>query len=224
MAKREGTTVRDRLTRDTIVSGAVALADREGLDAVTIRRLAQDHGVTAMALYWHFKDKEQLLDGIAEQLFSDVVLPEVTDEPWHARLRDVLVAFLAAIRPHPAVASLALNRILASDAGLVVADRVLGLLREARFPPGQAAEVGSYLLCAIITLVSAEPGPERALDAEERDAAIRTRKASLGALSPQRFPNVVAAADSLASCVDENSYFDVGLDLLVQGTVGIQPA
>src|SRR6185437_12949937 len=48
---------RERLSRDTIVAGAVALADAEGLDAVTIRRIANDHQVTPMALYWHFKDK-----------------------------------------------------------------------------------------------------------------------------------------------------------------------
>ena len=42
---------RERLSRDTIVDGAIALADAEGLDAVTIRRLAEDHGVTPMALY-----------------------------------------------------------------------------------------------------------------------------------------------------------------------------
>jgi TetR/AcrR family tetracycline transcriptional repressor len=223
MAKRDGTAMRDRLNRDTIVTGAVALADREGLDAVTIRRLAQDHGVTAMALYWHFREKDQLLDGIAERLFSDVVLPEPTDRPWDERLREVLEAILAAMRPHPAVANLAFTRILASDAGLVVAERVLGLLREARFTPEEAAELGSYLLSALITLVAAEPGPERELDVEERDAAIRTRKATLGALPPQRFPNVIAAAGALSFCANEDTYFDRGIDLLVRGTVGIQP-
>src|SRR6476620_10513894 len=59
---------RERLSRDTIVAGAVALADAEGLDAVTIRRIANDHQVTPMALYWHFKDKGELLDGIPERL------------------------------------------------------------------------------------------------------------------------------------------------------------
>lgn len=216
--------MRDRLNRDTIVTGALALADREGLDAVTIRRLAQDHGVTAMALYWHFREKEQLLDGIAERLFSDVVLPASTDGPWDERLRDALAAILAAVRPHPAVANLAGTRILASEAGLVVAEWLLGLLREARFTSEEAAELGSYLLSAIITMVAAEPGPERELDTEERDAAVRTRKATLGALSPQRFPNVIAAADALSFCANEDSYFDRGLDLLVRGTVGIRPA
>ncbi|MET7394133.1 TetR/AcrR family transcriptional regulator C-terminal domain-containing protein [Dactylosporangium sp. NPDC005572] len=215
--------MRERLSRDAIVHRAIEVADREGVAAVTIRRLADDHGVTPMALYWHFKDKEELFDGIAERLFADVTLPLLTGAAWHTELRAVLGAFLAAIRPHPTVADLALTRILASDAGLTIADRVLGLLRQARFSPEQAAEVGSYLLCAIITLVRSEPGPERALDEEVRDAAVREKRARLHALSPKRFPNVVASADALADCANEDSYFERGLDLLVEGTRGIQP-
>src|SRR5665213_3657639 len=65
-----GTDTRERLSRDVIAAGAVALADREGIDAVTIRRLATDNAVTPMALYWHFKDKDAVLDGIAEQIYS----------------------------------------------------------------------------------------------------------------------------------------------------------
>jgi len=64
MAKRNDAT-RGRLSREAIVVGAIALADAEGLDAVTIRRLAQEHGVTPMAMYWHFSDKDSLLDGLS---------------------------------------------------------------------------------------------------------------------------------------------------------------
>src|ERR1700737_3218392 len=85
--RRSGSVARERLSPDTIVDGAIALADAEGLDAVTIRRLAQDHDVTPMALYWHFKDKGELLDGIAERLLADVRLPTPCPKPWPAQLR-----------------------------------------------------------------------------------------------------------------------------------------
>ncbi len=65
---------RERLSRDVVAAGALDLADREGLEAVTIRRLATDNSVTPMALYWHFKDKDAVLDGIAEQIYKSVVL------------------------------------------------------------------------------------------------------------------------------------------------------
>lgn len=222
MAKRGASPLRERLSREVIVSSALALADREGLEAVTMRRLAQDHGVTPMALYWHFKEKEHLLDGLAERLFADVALPAVSSAAWHVQLRGVLGAFLAAVRPHPSVAGLALTRILASAPGLAIADRVFGLLRLARFPPEQAAQVGSYLLCSIITLVTSQPGPGHALDAEARETAIREKCAALGSLSPKRYPNIVASAEALTSCADEDSYYARCLDLLVLGTRGIQ--
>jgi TetR/AcrR family tetracycline transcriptional repressor len=215
--------VREKLHRETIVAGALALADAEGLDAVTIRRVAQDNGVTPMALYWHFKDKDQLLDGLAERLFADVVLPEPAKGPWYEKLRQALAAFLAAVRPHPGVAALAASRILVSEAGLTVADHVLGLLRGARFSEEQAAEVGGYLLFSTITLVTAEPGPGHELGKEAHEEAVRVKKAALSALSASRFPNVSASADALANCANEDSYYARGLDLLVQGTRGIQP-
>ncbi|HEX3792044.1 MAG TPA: TetR/AcrR family transcriptional regulator C-terminal domain-containing protein [Pseudonocardiaceae bacterium] len=224
MAKRTEAAVRERLSRETIVTSALALADREGLEAVTIRRLALDHGVTPMALYWHFKEKEQLLDGIAERLFAMVALPTVTDGAWDQQLRDVLDALLAAIRPHPAVAALAPPRVLSSEAGLTLAERVLGLLRTAGFSAEQAAQVGSYLLWAIITLVTAEPGHDRTADPEAHEAHLRNKKATLSALEPQRYPNVIDSVESLVTCADEDSYFSTGLDLLVEGTLGILPA
>src|SRR3954469_13487276 len=104
-----------RLSRDVIVDCAMTLADAEGLDAVTIRRLAQEHGVTPMAMYWHFNDKDSLLDGLAEYLIAAVKLPAPADGPWAVRLHEVLRAFLEAIRPHPAFAGLALRRILVAE-------------------------------------------------------------------------------------------------------------
>ena len=118
---------RERLSRDTIVAGAIALADAEGLDAVTIRRIANDHEVTPMALYWHFKDKGELLDGIAERLFADVRLPAPSPKPWPEQLRSVLEALSDALRPHPEVAGLVSDRVLSSEAGLTVAEHTLAL-------------------------------------------------------------------------------------------------
>jgi TetR/AcrR family tetracycline transcriptional repressor len=215
--------VRGRLSREAIVACAIALADQDGLEAVTIRRLAQEQGVTPMAMYWHFSDKDSLLEGIAEALVAAVKLPEPNDLPWHDQLRDILAAFLEAIRPHPAVAGLALRRILTSEPGLAIAERALGLLRSAGFSPSRAAESGSFVLCAVITLVTSQPGrPVESLDTEAREQMIREKRAALEVLSPARYPNVVASAPSLVSCADDDEYFGVNIDLLVQGLRGIQ--
>src|ERR1700712_2980199 len=106
MSPRTDAPARERLSREALAAGALALADREGIEAVTIRRLAADHCVTPMALYWHFKDKDAVLDGIAERIYASVRLPDPTSKRWDKQLRSVLDAVLAAVRPHPLVAEL----------------------------------------------------------------------------------------------------------------------
>ncbi|GAB1643650.1 TetR/AcrR family transcriptional regulator [Krasilnikovia sp. MM14-A1259] len=217
--RRTGT--RPRLSRDAIVASAVSLADTEGLDAVTIRRLAQEHGVTPMAMYWHFNDKDALLDGIAEYLIDAVKLPEPGAGTWDEQLRQVLEAFLAAIRPHPGVAGLSLRRIFAAESGLALAEHALSLLEAGGFAPARAAQVGRYLLCAVITLVTSDPNPQCGADVEAREEILRHKRAALEVLSPTRYPRVVAAAPSLVGCDDPDEYFALNIDLLVQGTRGV---
>ena len=65
---------RTRLTRAVVVDRALQLADADGLEALTIRKLATDLGVTPMALYWHFRSKDELLDGLTERLWGEIDL------------------------------------------------------------------------------------------------------------------------------------------------------
>jgi AcrR family transcriptional regulator len=213
---------KERLSRETLAAGALSIADREGLEAVTIRRLATDNSVTPMALYWHFKDKDAVLDGIAEQIYGSVVLPEPTDQPWDDQLRQVLLAVLAAIRPHPLAADLLAPRVMKSEAGLVLAERVIGLLRTAGFSAMEASQTASFLLCSIITLVTSEPGKHSPLSSEAQDAEQRAKKARLDSLPPKEFPNLLDSARFFLVCEDEDAYFRRGMDFLVDGTRGVR--
>ena len=222
MARAGDARQREPLSRKEIVRSALAVADSEGLEAVTVRRIAADHGVTHMALYWHFRSKEQLLDGIAEYLFAQIQLPLAPEsgesaEPWDRRLFSALSALLAVLRQHPAVAHLAPARVLSSDAGLGLTEHVLGILREAGFSGEQSAMVATQLLVSVIALVTGHPGPSRRDDPQGCEAAVRTRTAALTALDPARFPNVTGTAVPLASCADDDSYYDVGLEMLTGG-------
>lgn len=225
MVKDSRRSARGTLSTSVLVDTALQIADTEGLEAVTIRRLATDHGVTPMALYWHFSDKDRLLGAIAERLFSDVVAPTGADDAdWGDRLRAELDAFLDVVRAHPTVAGVALMHIFDSEAGLTLAERVMALLAEAGFGTDEAAEVGTYLVCATITLVTSEPGPVASLDGEARETEVRARRAHLGALPPTRFPHLIAAADALADCTGEDRHFSRGLDLLVAGARSLLPS
>jgi AcrR family transcriptional regulator len=215
---------RERLSRETLAAGALELADREGIDAVTIRRLATEHSVTPMALYWHFTDKDAVLDGIAEQIFSSVMLPEPRNAPWDEQLRAALDAVLAAIRPHPLAAELLAPRVMKSEAGLVLAERVIGMLRGAGFSPPQATQTASFLLCSIVTLVTSEPGKQSTLTGEAQEQDERGKRAQLAALPPKQFPNLLESAPYFLECEDSDEYFARGMDFLVAGTRGTRSA
>src|SRR5690349_23141635 len=74
------------LTRDRVLATAIPLADAGGLEALSMRTLARELGVGAMALYYHFRNKDELLDGMVDHVFGEIELPSV-DEPWKPAMR-----------------------------------------------------------------------------------------------------------------------------------------
>jgi AcrR family transcriptional regulator len=216
--------VKERLSRERIVDSALALAAAEGLEAVTIRRLAQDQGVTPMALYWHFKDKDRLLDGIVERLMSDVVLPPDGPEAgrWDEQFRGLLEALLRVLRAHPTVTDLVSARVMRSEAGLAITERALGLLREAGFTVEQSVQIAMHALSSIVLLVTTEPGQPGCEDPATHDQRMRTKRAMLLSLPPDRYPNLVASADSFVESISD-PHFDLGLEVLVAGIRGVRP-
>ena len=93
---------RERLTRDRVVDAALRIMDEEGLDAVTMRRVAREVGVEAMSLYHYVQDKEDLLDGICTQVMKDFRFPN-EDRPWNEVARDGAREWRRVLRQHPNV-------------------------------------------------------------------------------------------------------------------------
>ncbi|MEV8376760.1 TetR/AcrR family transcriptional regulator [Kribbella sp. NPDC056861] len=210
-----------RLDPDQLATSALAIADAEGLEALTIRRLAQAHDVTPMALYRHFSDKDDLLAAVGDRILADIDLPAPTEEPWETQLRAVLTAFTEALRPHPKTAGLTLFRILVSPPGLAMAERTMELLTQGGFSTDNAAEVGRQSICSLITLVTTEPGANEDIDPTTREDALRAKRAALSALSPHRYPLITAAADTLICPTSADQYYALGLDLVVAGIRGV---
>jgi TetR/AcrR family transcriptional regulator, tetracycline repressor protein len=100
---------RPRLSKRTVTESALKLADADGLDALTIRKLAQHLGVTPMALYWHFRSKEDLLEGVAEQVWGEIDVNVDPQAPWWAQLQRLLESLISVLRAHPAAAQLLLE-------------------------------------------------------------------------------------------------------------------
>lgn len=206
-----------RLDPQKVVDSALAIADDEGPAAVTLRRLAQMHGVTPMALYRHFKDKDDLLAALGDRLLASVVLPEPTDEPWNVQLHNVLTAFVTALRTHPRLADLTLFRMLVSEPGLEIAERTMELLTAGGFNVEDAAEIGRQSICSLITLVTTDPLTRETSDPVEREDSLRMKRAALSALPPRKYPLVTAAADTLVCHNSSKRYYELGIELVVAG-------
>jgi AcrR family transcriptional regulator len=209
---------RTRLDRSAVIEVALGLADAEGVDAMTIRRLAKEVGVTPMALYWHFADKQALLDALTDQLWAEVqtALPSPPpDDPWD-ELRLLLGALVDVFRRHPTLAPLSPPRAAEGEPGLAVTERTLTLLDQLGYSADRAAEAARFALCSALMIVGAQPGIMIA-DAGEREATYRRKRAALLSLPPDRYPHVLASGESLVGCDLRPSYFDVGVEFVLGG-------
>lgn len=206
------------LNRAALVDRALAVADAESLDAVTIRRLATDFGVTPMALYWHFKNKDELLAAMGDWFFEQVSL-EGLDQAgdWTRQLAYVLDQLVGVFRRHPASVSLGMPRIMQSAPGLELTERALQLLHDAGFSVQDAADVARNALLTALMLVSGMPGGEFALAEDERAASIEQKRRAVAALPAEQFPRLRESVDALTGCDDVDAYFSSGTELFVAG-------
>jgi AcrR family transcriptional regulator len=205
-----------------LIDRAVELADTEGLDAVTVRRLAQEFGVTPMALYWHFSNKDELLAALGDHLLASVDVRSEAGASWDRRLECLVGALVAAFRSHPSIAELAAHRILMAPEGVDLTERTLALLRSVGFDAEMSATLASHALMTALMLVTAEPGAENQVSATEKEVRIAEKMARVSQLDPARYPNVIASFGSFMACSDENLYYDTGVELFVAGVRGLR--
>src|SRR6476646_2358556 len=134
------------LSREAVIDRALTLADNEGFGAVSIRRIAQDFGVTPMALYWYVKNKEELLAAMGDRILEVIDVPAPDDTLGVDQLRGLLTVLVDALRRHPGCTELALTRILRSENGQVLSERALEILRDNGFTVQQSADLARAAL------------------------------------------------------------------------------
>ena len=102
MARRSEAIVerREPLSRERVLRAAMDLADRDGLDALSMRNLAAELGVEAMSIYYYFKSKDELLAGMKDLVMMEVELPEGRPSEWKASLRGTVMSYYNALRRH----------------------------------------------------------------------------------------------------------------------------
>ncbi|MEU1308804.1 TetR/AcrR family transcriptional regulator C-terminal domain-containing protein [Streptomyces cinnamoneus] len=209
------------LTREQILEAALALADRAGLKALTMRRLGAELGVEAMTLYHYVPSKDALLDGLVERVFARALPPADADgdgaPDWRAMLRAYADALRGTLLRHPGVLPLAAARPAVTPATLDAVERGLGALTAAGFPLGAAVDALNSLSVFVVAHTAAEAA------AGEGDATAPGGADWLAGLDAARYPLLTEAARTGAG-VDDAARFRAGTTALITGfatTAGI---
>jgi TetR/AcrR family tetracycline transcriptional repressor len=215
---------RARLSKDAVTGRALKLADADGLDALTIRKLAQDLGVTPMALYWHFRSKEDLLEGMGERVWSEVDMNVDPAAAWPDQLRTMLESLVRVLRAHPSASQLLLVAEKRNESALRAAETALSLLRGAGFDPEHASAIARSALWTGIMLVLSDPRYKPELSADERAEHQRRGQIELAMLPVNRFPSLVECAVPMTASEDPDFHYRFGIDLFIAGVKAVAPA
>jgi AcrR family transcriptional regulator len=127
-----GEQTRAPLTRERVLDTAVALADRNGVDALSMRKLAQALGVVPMALYRHVANKDELLDGLVDVVIGEID-PPFSDVDWKTAMRERILSARRALIRHPWASKVMESRTTPTPVVLAYMDSMIGLLRDGGF-------------------------------------------------------------------------------------------
>jgi len=144
MAKKPGPEARAPLSKERVLRAAVALADDGGIASLSMRKLAEELGVEAMSLYHHVANKDEILDGMVDVVFSEIGLPS-SGVDWKTAMRERAISARQVLSRHPWAVGLLESRANPGPATLRHHDAVIGSLRKAGFSIALAAHAFSAL-------------------------------------------------------------------------------
>jgi AcrR family transcriptional regulator len=208
------------LTRERVLQVAIEFADRGGIDALSMRKLGQELGVVAMALYRHVRNKDDLLDGLVEAIVGQIGRPQPRDG-WKASLREQAMAARRVMLRHPWARQVLEERGTGGPATLARIEAALATLRDAGFSIELAHHALHVLGSRIFGFTQDlfEEGPD---EPSPEVAAVQVR-----ALAPYPRVSELAQAAShegvLGRC-DDDVEFAFGLDLILDGLERLRQA
>jgi AcrR family transcriptional regulator len=206
--------VRTRLTRERVLSAAVAFADERGIESLTMRKLGEVLGVEAMSLYNHVANKDQLLDGMVDIVFSEVGLPS-GDVDWKTAMRRRAVSARQVLSRHRWAIGLMESRTSPGPATLRHHDAVIGCLRGAGFSVAMAAHAFSLLDSYVYGFAL----QEATLPFDTAEQTAELAELILSSLQPDEYPHLteLAVEHVLKPGYDYGNEFEFGLDLILDG-------
>jgi AcrR family transcriptional regulator len=194
------------LTRLRIAQAATAIVDRDGLEALSMRRLGAELGVEGMAIYRHFPNKAAVLAGIVEALLGELLIPPPSDVPWQQVFREVSRAYRALLLRHPHAVPLFAALPLTDPAAARAAGAVMALLRGAGFDAQAAFSTLATITSYVIGIAQWEVGT----------APFRSEGAEPFVLPTDADPYLIELMPQLAEG-DCDETFEFGLDVIVRG-------
>jgi AcrR family transcriptional regulator len=193
---------------------AGALADEIGIDSLSMRRLAHEFGVVPMALYKHVANKEDMLDGMVDVVFSEIDLPS-RDADWKTALRQRALSARQVLLRHRWAIGLLESRLEPGDANLRHHDSVLGCLREANF----SVETAIHAYSVLDSYIYGFALQEQALPFDRPKTIGEVAEAMLGRFPANQYPYL---KETIVEQFNRTGWqyadeFEFGLDLILDG-------
>jgi AcrR family transcriptional regulator len=210
------------LTRDAIVAAALELLDADGLDGVSMRRVAQKLGTGPASLYQHVGNKDELLELVLDRVCADVEVPAPGAGPdgWQEPLKELLRRMRRVVGAHNDLAYVMLARVPTGPNTLAGAEGMLRILHEGGISDRLAAQAVDMLGLFVASVTYEDAIRRRTIGTfEEAEQYIQQVRAYFESLPPERFPRLVAMAGVLTSFAEgeEDAGFEFALDVQIRG-------
>ncbi|ASC91468.1 TetR/AcrR family transcriptional regulator C-terminal domain-containing protein [Alcaligenes faecalis] len=201
-----------RIQREHIIQTALDLLDQEGLEGLTLRKLAQALNIQAPSLYWHFNAKQTLIDGMADALVENVARHSPSNQAWDEQVRHLGLEFRQALLQRRDGARVFAGTYVVTDNVLRTSEAFLSAFMQAGADSQFAAEASFSLIYYILGFVMEEQalGPGSTLD-------LSLRKQAFLELAQEKYPSNWQAREAIFSD-DFTGRFITGLNLLIDGT------
>ena len=206
------TTLRTPLTRKRIIEAAVELADEQGIEALSMRKLGHSLGVEAMSLYNHVGGKDDILDGMVDGLFAEIGVPLPNGGDWKSAVTETATRAKDVFAAHSWAVPLITSRELTGPSAFALMDRTLGVLLDAGYPMDLVHHawhvISSHVMGYAFQETSSTWGKDSDHDHAKADALLREYG--------EQFPNVAKLVPHLMECSHDEE-FQFGLDIILSG-------
>lgn len=211
------------LTQDAIIATALAILDAEGLDGISMRRIAERLETGPASLYQHIADKEELLDQLLDRVLGEVELPAPDPDDWQTPLKQMLRGLRRVLAAHRDLAYVTLGRVPTGPNGLRGAETLLAIMRAGGVPSPIAAYAVDSLALFVGSVVYEEAIQVQRMGGTGEEAEyFESIRRYFAALPAERFPTLVAMVDDLTRQGDhEDERFEFALDVQVRGIASL---